>query len=52
MLTIEKETDVLTGLTNQRKLFKTLAVLETDAAEKSTGIGIVLVFLEPKDGNK
>ncbi|MEN6470347.1 MAG: GGDEF domain-containing protein [Clostridiaceae bacterium] len=38
LLTIEKETDVLTGLFNRRKLFETLAVLETEEAEKPTGI--------------
>lgn len=38
LLTIEKETDVLTGLFNRRKLFETLAVLETADAEKPTGI--------------
>jgi diguanylate cyclase (GGDEF)-like protein len=38
LLTIEKETDVLTGLFNRRKLFETLAVLETTNAEKPTGI--------------
>ena len=38
LLTIEKETDVLTGLFNRRKLFETLAVLETANAEKPSGI--------------
>ena len=38
LLTIEKETDVLTGLFNRRKLFETLAVLETPNSEKPTGI--------------
>lgn len=38
LLTIEKETDVLTGLFNRRKLFETLAVLETTSAEKPSGI--------------
>jgi diguanylate cyclase (GGDEF)-like protein len=38
LLTIEKETDVLTGLFNRRKLFETLAVLETTRAEKPSGI--------------
>lgn len=38
LLTIEKETDVLTGLFNRRKLFETLAVLETADAEKPSGI--------------
>ena len=38
LLTIEKETDVLTGLSNRRKLFETLAELETVEAEKPSGI--------------
>ena len=38
LLTIEKETDVLTGLPNRRKMFETLAILETADAEKPTGI--------------
>lgn len=38
LLTIEKETDVLTGLFNRRKLFETLADLETKGAEKPSGI--------------
>lgn len=38
LLTIEKETDVLTGLFNRRKLFDALAALETTNAEKPTGI--------------
>jgi diguanylate cyclase (GGDEF)-like protein len=38
LLTIEKETDVLTCLFNRRKLFETLAVLETTSAEKPSGI--------------
>jgi len=38
LLTIEKETDVLTGLFNRRKLFETLAILETTSAEKPSGI--------------
>jgi len=41
LLTIEKETDVLTGLFNRRKLFETLAVLETAEAEKPSGILMV-----------
>lgn len=41
LLTIEKETDVLTGLFNRRKLFETLAALETVGAEKPTGILMV-----------
>lgn len=38
LLTIEKETDVLTGLFNRRKLFETLAALETTNTERPTGI--------------
>lgn len=38
LLTIEKETDVLTSLFNRRKLFETLAVLETTNSEKPSGI--------------
>ncbi|MDD2553454.1 MAG: GGDEF domain-containing protein [Desulfotomaculaceae bacterium] len=38
LLTIEKETDVLTGLFNRRKLFETLAALETTGVEKPSGI--------------
>ncbi len=38
LLTIEKETDVLTGLFSRRKLFETLAELETTGTEKPTGI--------------
>lgn len=38
LLTIQKETDVLTGLPNRRKLFETLAALETADAEKPSGI--------------
>ena len=38
LLTIEKETDVLTGIFNRRKLFETLATLEMVDAEKPTGI--------------
>jgi diguanylate cyclase (GGDEF)-like protein len=38
LLIIEKETDVLTGLYNRRKLFETLAALETTSAEKPSGI--------------
>ncbi len=37
-LVIEKETDVLTGLLNRRKLFETLAQLETTDSEKPSGI--------------
>lgn len=36
--TIEKETDVLTGLSNRRKLYETLALLETPDAQKPTGV--------------
>ena len=38
LLTIEKETDVLTGLFNRRKLFETLVALETADAEKPAGV--------------
>jgi diguanylate cyclase (GGDEF)-like protein len=38
LLTIQKETDVLTGLFNRRRLFETLAVLETTDTEKPSGI--------------
>ena len=38
LLTIEKETDMLTGLFNRRKLFETLATLETQGVEKPSGI--------------
>jgi diguanylate cyclase (GGDEF)-like protein len=38
LLVIEKETDVLTGLRNRRKLFETLVCLETTEAEKPSGI--------------
>ncbi|MFT4107003.1 MAG: GGDEF domain-containing protein [Lacrimispora sp.] len=41
LLTIEKETDVLTGLFNRRKLFETLAVLETEDAKKPSGVLMV-----------
>ena len=41
LLTMEKETDVLTGLFNRRKLFETLAILETADAEKPCGILMV-----------
>lgn len=37
LLVIEKETDVLTGLYNRRKLFETLAQLETEGAQRPTG---------------
>jgi len=37
-LTIEKETDVLICIYNRRKLFDTLAALETSSVEKPTGI--------------
>lgn len=38
LLTIEKDTDMLTGLFNRRKLFETLAYLETEESEKPSGI--------------
>lgn len=38
LLIIEKETDVLTGLFNRRKLFETLADLETPNTEKPSGV--------------
>ncbi|NLK38711.1 MAG: GGDEF domain-containing protein [Clostridiales bacterium] len=38
LLTIEKETDVLTGLYNRRKLFETLANFEAANAETPSGI--------------
>ncbi|MDD4000260.1 MAG: GGDEF domain-containing protein [Bacilli bacterium] len=38
LLVIEKETDVLTGLYNRRKLFETLSVLETTDVEKPSAI--------------
>jgi len=41
LLTIEKETDVLTGLLNRRKLFETLAALETTSSEKPSGIVMI-----------
>lgn len=41
LLTIEKETDVLTGLFNRRKLFETLMALETTDSEKPTGIMMI-----------
>jgi len=37
LLVIEKETDVLTGLYNRRKLFETLAQMETEDSPKPTG---------------
>lgn len=37
MLIIEKDTDALTGLLNRRKLFETLAHLETEESEKPSG---------------
>ncbi|NLN83959.1 MAG: GGDEF domain-containing protein [Firmicutes bacterium] len=40
-LIIEKETDVLTGLFNRRKLFETLIDLEAGRAEKPTGIMMI-----------
>ena len=41
LLTIEKETDVLTGVSNRRKLFEALAALETTDIEKPSGILMV-----------
>lgn len=41
LLIIEKETDVLTGLYNRRKLFETLAILEQKESEKPTGIMMI-----------
>lgn len=41
LLTIEKETDVLTGLFNRRKLFETLSALETPNTEKPTGVMMI-----------
>ncbi len=41
LLTIEKETDALTGLFNRRKLFETLALLETPGVEKPSGIMMI-----------
>jgi diguanylate cyclase (GGDEF)-like protein len=38
LLIIEKETDVLTGLFNRRKLYETLAYLETTESRKPTGV--------------
>jgi diguanylate cyclase (GGDEF)-like protein len=38
LLVIEKVTDVLTGLFNRRKLFETLAYLETENSEKPSGV--------------
>lgn len=38
LLILEKETDMLTGLPNRRKLFEMLAYLETPDAEKPSGI--------------
>lgn len=38
LLVIEKETDMLTGLSNRRKLFETLAYLETEDSETPSGI--------------
>ncbi|NLT40888.1 MAG: GGDEF domain-containing protein [Clostridiales bacterium] len=40
-LTIEKETDELTGLSNRRKLFQTLAYLETAGSKKPSGIMMI-----------
>lgn len=41
LLTTEKETDVLTGLFNRRKLFEMLALLETEESEKPSGIFMI-----------
>ena len=38
LLTIQMETDVLTGLNNRRKLFETMVALETTNAEKPSGV--------------
>lgn len=38
LLIIEKETDILTGLFNRRKLFETLTVLKSSHARKPSGI--------------
>ena len=38
LLTIEKETDVVTGLLSRRKLFETLAHIETTEAENPSGV--------------
>lgn len=38
LLTIEKETDILTGLFNRRKLFETLMALKNSHARKPSGI--------------
>ncbi|MDY0288754.1 MAG: GGDEF domain-containing protein [Sphaerochaeta sp.] len=38
LLIIEKETDILTGLFNRRKLFETLTVLKNSHARKPSGI--------------
>lgn len=40
-LTIQKETDVLTGLSNRRKLFDTLIALETTDVERPSGIMMI-----------
>jgi hypothetical protein len=42
LLTIEKETVVLTGLSNRRKLFEILANLETANIEKPSGIMMII----------
>ncbi len=41
LLIIEKDTDVLTGQLNRRKLFETLAHLETEESEKPSGIFMI-----------
>lgn len=40
-LVIEKETDMLTGLSNRRKLFEILSYLETEDSDKPTGIMMI-----------
>ena len=40
-LTIEKETDVLTGLSNRRKLFETLGAMEASHAEEPSGMMVL-----------
>jgi len=53
MLTIEKETDILTGLSNRRKLFESLVALETTDVEKPSGILMLDIdhFKEFNDNN-
>lgn len=40
-LTVEKETDVLTGIFNRRKLFETLALLETTHSRKPSAVFMI-----------